>query len=75
MINTQALPRRHEEQIPADKRVSFCHQGFDQPRFAVVRKGHAMQRENCLRVGGRGGPDMHHASAMSGASSCFMPTT
>ena len=24
MINTQALPRRHEEQIPAGKRVSFC---------------------------------------------------
>ncbi len=24
MINTQKLPRRHEEQIPAGKRVSFC---------------------------------------------------
>jgi hypothetical protein len=24
MINTQNLPRRHEEQIPVGKRVSFC---------------------------------------------------
>jgi CDGSH-type Zn-finger protein len=24
MINTQNLPRRHEEQIPTGKRVSFC---------------------------------------------------
>ena len=24
MINTQALPRRHEEPIPTGKRVSFC---------------------------------------------------
>jgi CDGSH-type Zn-finger protein len=24
MINSQNLPRRHEEQIPAGKRVKFC---------------------------------------------------
>ena len=24
MINTQNLPRRHEEQIPTGKRVKFC---------------------------------------------------
>lgn len=58
----------------ADRQIAVPRQRLDQIGFGRCREGGEMHGPDRLAVLSSGRPDAHHTKAISGASSCFMPT-